>query len=132
MANRDCVGRIERHHIMSGSDRNKSTKYGLIAPLCTKHHRIGNDAVHQSRQTNDKLKALAHIAFEKHYPKLDWLKIFGRNYKHLLTETVRICDVTNCFEKGVSKTYNPYSEFTLCEKHFDLIFNDEDEEDDGI
>lgn len=75
---------IERHHILGAADRNKSTKYGLIAPLCPSCHRIGRHSVHQNRANSDKLKAKAHIAFEQCYPDLDFLRIFGRNYKHLL------------------------------------------------
>jgi len=75
---------IERHHIMNAADRNKSTKYGLIAPLCVYCHRVGRHAVHNNAKNMNMLKAKAHVAFEKHYPEEDWLKTFGRNYKHLL------------------------------------------------
>ena len=81
-----CSGRIERHHVMNGSDRDKSTKYGLIAPLCIGHHTMLPDAVHRSRYSADQIRAKAHIAFEHEYPDLNWLNIFGRNYKHLLEE----------------------------------------------
>ena len=77
---------IERHHIMNGADRNKSTKYKLIAPLCVYCHRIGRHAVHQNRENSDRLKAKAQLAFEEHYPELSFLQIFGRNFKHLLED----------------------------------------------
>jgi len=74
----------ERHHVFGASERSKSTEYGLIAPLCTYHHRMPPYGVHHNRQNNDKLKAKAQIAFKKKYPELDFLRIFGRNYAHLL------------------------------------------------
>lgn len=86
MKNSKCMGRIERHHCMNGADRDKSDKYGLIAPLCTGHHTLLPDAVHKSRASMDHFRAKSHIAFDKHYPELDWLRVFGRNYKHLLEE----------------------------------------------
>ena len=77
---------VERHHVFGASERNKSAEYGLIAPLCIYHHRMPPYGVHHNRKNNDKLKAKAHIAFEEHYPDLDFLRIFGRNYKHLLED----------------------------------------------
>lgn len=84
LADGTCFGRIEYHHCMPASDRNKSTKYGLIAPLCQNHHRIGRKAVHNNAENMNKLKALSHVAFEREYPNKDWLRIFGRNFSHLL------------------------------------------------
>ena len=81
-----CFGRIEYHHVMPASNRKKSTEYGLIAPLCSNHHRISREAVHNNAENMNFLKAKAHIAFEKYYPGLSWLKIFGRNYRWIIDE----------------------------------------------
>ena len=81
-----CSGRLEVHHIMNKSDRKKSTLYGLTAPLCSNHHRVSREAVHNNAENMNFLKAKAHIAFEEHYPGLSWLKIFGRNYRWIIDE----------------------------------------------
>ena len=72
---------IEIHHIMGGPNRAKSTKYGLVVPLCRRCHNEPPDGVHFNRQRMDALRAEAQAKFEERYPDLDWLKIFGRNYK---------------------------------------------------
>ena len=72
---------VEIHHIMFGTaNRKLSDKYGLVVPLCPYCHR-GGQGVHQNRQLDLKLKKLAQSKFEQEYPDLDWLEIFGRNYK---------------------------------------------------
>ena len=83
-----CQGRVERHHIMNGADRKKSDKYGLIAPLCSNHHRVGREAVHNNARNMNLLKAKAHIMFREHYPELNWLRIFGRNYAWIIEDKI--------------------------------------------
>lgn len=71
---------IEIHHIMNGSYRNKSTKYGLIVPLCRSHHTGSSEAVHQDRIISNKLKAEAQKRFEKRYGHEKWMEEFNKNY----------------------------------------------------
>lgn len=72
--------RIEIHHIYSGCYRKKSTQYGLVVPLCYNCHQ-GTNGVHFNRLKMDKLRAIGQKAFEREYPDLDFVKIFGRNYE---------------------------------------------------
>jgi len=72
---------IEIHHIYSGAFRNKSMKYGLVVPLCHYCHNEPPNGVHHNRKNMDYLRKLGQEAFEKKYPELDFMKIFGRNYK---------------------------------------------------
>ena len=74
--------RVEDHHIFFGNaKRELSEKYGLKVWLCSRHHR-GTNGVHgkNGKVLNMKLKKLGQEAFEHHYPDLNFLKIFGRNY----------------------------------------------------
>ena len=71
----------EEHHIMfGGQHRKKSEHYGLKVYLCIPHHRTGKEAVHLNKETNELLKEIAQIAFEKKYNHELWMKEFGRNY----------------------------------------------------
>lgn len=68
---------IEWHHVFSNSNRNKSTEYKLIVPLCQRCHQ----QVHQDYELMHQLRVIGQIAFEKEYPNKDFLSIFHRNYK---------------------------------------------------
>lgn len=72
---------IEIHEIFFGPLRNKSIQYGLVVPLCPECHK-GTYGVHGSRgrMLNTNLKENGQMAFEKKFPELDFLRIFGRNY----------------------------------------------------
>ena len=72
--------RIEIHHIYSNCYRKKSTQYGLVVPLCYECHQ-GTNGVHHNRQKMDYLRTIGQAKFEEAYPNLDFIKIFGRNYK---------------------------------------------------
>lgn len=69
------------HHVFGAANRKHSTKYGLVVPLCPYHHNESAQAVHFNKEFMDMLHECGQIAFEKAYPKLDFIKIFGRNYK---------------------------------------------------
>lgn len=71
---------LEQHHIFGGANRKKSTKYKLTVPLCHGCHNEPPGGVHHNRKNNDKLKELGQKAFEQHYPNLNFLQLFGRNY----------------------------------------------------
>ena len=65
------------HEVFFGSNRQVSIRYGLVIPVCSKCHRI----IHN----DSNLQKLWHIRgqeiFEKTYPDLDFVSIFGQNYK---------------------------------------------------
>lgn len=73
---------LHRHHIFGGANRRLSEKYGLWVYLCGYHHNLGGaDSVHYNAEINSFLRQTGQIAFEHTYPELDFMKIFGRNYK---------------------------------------------------
>ena len=68
---------VNKHEIFFGRNRKNSMKYGLVMPLCYRCHiEIHRNSIQQ---------AIWHVKgqekFEEIYPDLDFLKIFGRNYK---------------------------------------------------
>ena len=67
------------HEVIFGSNRLNSIKYGLVIPVCAEHHL----ECHKNSELQHVWKLKAQIEFEKHYPDLDFIKIFGRNYKTL-------------------------------------------------
>lgn len=72
---------VEKHETDFGTaNRKLSIKYGLVVPLCYKHHR-GTYGVHgrEGSKLNKKLKELGQKAFEYHYPDLNYSDIFGEN-----------------------------------------------------
>lgn len=71
---------IEIHHIMSGPFRDKSTKYGLVVPLCHWCHNEPPNGVHFNRERMDALRKIAQKRFMELHPDIDWIKTFGRNY----------------------------------------------------
>ena len=83
--NRDINPKIvyEHHVIFGGTSGRKalSEKYGLKVWLCLYHHTEGKEAVHNNHERARLLQAEAQEAFEKRYPDLDFLQIFGMNYK---------------------------------------------------
>lgn len=76
-----CTNNLNTHEILFGTaNRKQSIKYGLCCKLCYKHHNGSNEGVHFNKALDLKLKKLAQKKFEEHYPDLDFVKIFGRNY----------------------------------------------------
>ena len=72
----------EEHHVIFGTaGKRLSEKYGLKVYLCHEHHRTSKDAVHQNHEMAALIKDKAQRAFEREYPDLDFMAIFGRNYK---------------------------------------------------
>lgn len=73
-------GACEWHHIFGAGNRKFSEKYGLKVRL---HHNCHNEppfGVHHNKNTMDYLHKIGQQAFEKAYPDLEFIKIFGRNY----------------------------------------------------
>lgn len=73
---------VQDHHIFHGTAKRKlSEKYGLKVWLCNRHH-TGEAGVHSKNGhfLDLKIKKLGQQAFEYHYPDLEFIRIFGRNY----------------------------------------------------
>ena len=68
------------HHIFNGAMKRKSEKYGLLLPLCMRHH-TGDEGVHTDPDKMKETKAFGQAMFELYYPELDFLEIFKKNYK---------------------------------------------------
>ena len=64
------------HEIFGGSNRINSMKYGLVLPLCFKHHQ----EIHNSKELQDIYHRIGQDRFNLHYPDLDFDSIFHRNY----------------------------------------------------
>lgn len=70
---------VEIHHCIHGisSNMDNAEKYGLLIPLCHIHHHKLHDHGYKDKY----YQAQAQKRFEEVYPELNFLKIFGRNYK---------------------------------------------------
>ena len=71
---------IEIHHIYGGAFRKKSTKYGLVVPLCRACHNEPPYGVHFNRERMDQIRAIGQRAFMEHYPDKNFMEEFGRNF----------------------------------------------------
>ena len=70
-----------RHHVLYGtSNRKNSEKYGLVVPLCYRHHNGSGDGVHFNKTLDLELKMYAQDRFMEEYPEENFLQIFGRNW----------------------------------------------------
>ena len=57
-----------------------SIKYGCCVSLCATHHNLSNTSVHHNREMDLNLKREMQKKFERVYPELDFIKIFGKSY----------------------------------------------------
>ena len=71
---------LEAHHIYGGANRKNSTKYGLVVYLCHYCHNEPPNGVHHNKARMDYLRQEGQRQFIKHYPTLDFIKIFHKNY----------------------------------------------------
>ena len=72
----------EEHHVVFGvQNRTKAEHYGLKVYLCHEHHTEGEYAVHKNYKIARMLQNEAQMRFEAVHPELDWMSVFGRNYK---------------------------------------------------
>lgn len=71
--------RVEIHHIFGGANRKNSERFGLIVPLCHRHH-TGEDGVHFDKNMMDKFHQIGQRYFETVATRAEFMKIFGRNY----------------------------------------------------
>lgn len=71
----------EEHHILYGSGRRElSESEGLKVDLCPDHHRNGQQAVHNNRDTRELLCEIAQLEFEVDHTHEEWMRIAGKNY----------------------------------------------------
>ena len=72
---------IEIHHIFSGSNRQHSTAFGCVVPLCHECHQ-GTNGVHSNREKMDYLRKVAQSCCEHeyHWTEQDFRSVFHRNY----------------------------------------------------
>lgn len=68
------------HELFYGSYRHISIRYGMIIPLCLKHHTEGKYSVHMNRDLDLKLKKIGQQIFEKKYDHNLFMKEFKINY----------------------------------------------------
>lgn len=69
------------HEVFYGTaNRQKSIRYGCCVSLCAIHHNLSNMSVHFNKDMDLNLKRTMQKRFVEVYPKLDFLKIFGKNY----------------------------------------------------
>lgn len=71
---------LETHHVFGASNRDKSEKYGLVVRLCHYCHNEPPIGVHHNRDTDLMLKQIAQEEFQKRYPDINFVQLFGRNY----------------------------------------------------
>lgn len=64
------------HEVIFGKNRKNSMEYGLVLPLCYDHHKL----MHSSTPLIEEYKKRGQALFEKTYPDLDFVGIFGKNY----------------------------------------------------
>ena len=73
---------IHKHEIFFGrGKRELSIKYGLVVPLCQKHHQ-GTNGVHgKNGHTLDiELKKLGQKAFERTHTREEFMSLFYKDY----------------------------------------------------
>ena len=72
---------IHIHEVFYGrGKRQLSIKYGCCVGLCAWHHNGSKEGVHFNKYLDTKLKKFSQKKFMEHYPELNFVKIFGKNY----------------------------------------------------
>jgi hypothetical protein len=74
---------INKHEIFYGSNRHNSIKWGLVIPLCTAEHHVGNAiGIHADKELDRIWKKKGQLAYMKHYNKNidEFISVFGKNY----------------------------------------------------
>lgn len=71
------TGKIDRHEVFFGSNRDNSKRYGMWCDLCRNCH---NEVHRGDGELNQLLKREAQRIFEQTHSRNDFMRIFGRNY----------------------------------------------------
>ena len=75
------VDNLHKHHIFSGSaKRELSEKYGLWIWLRADWHNMSDYGIHFDSNLDLKIKKMAQKCFEKTFPDLNFVEIFGEDY----------------------------------------------------
>ena len=82
-------GDLECHHIFGGANRQNSTKYGLVVPLCHTCHNEPPDGVHFNLGNRLSLQARGQRAFESIQSHQAFMDIFGEDYIEQYEEYVK-------------------------------------------
>jgi len=85
----ECNTEINKHEVFYGAYRHTSIKWGLVIPLCEKHHTIDNSSIHENREFDLAMKFKAQSIFEKKYShdlflrefKIDYIKKYSNQKK---------------------------------------------------
>lgn len=71
----------EEHHILFGSGRRELAEAeGIKVDLCIPHHRTGQQAAHNCRETRELLCRIAQEEYELTHTHGEWMQIAGKNY----------------------------------------------------
>ena len=71
---------LVRHEVFPASNRDESKYFGLWVYLTPYWHDMSNEGVHFNKELDLKLRKYAQAEFEIHFPELDFVEIFGKNY----------------------------------------------------
>ena len=74
------------HEVFYGSYRLVSIRYGMVIPLCLKHHTEGKYSVHQNRQLDLQIKKMSQKIFENKYGHELFMKEFKIDYREKYKE----------------------------------------------
>ena len=67
---------LETHHCLHGPRRAAADKYKLVVRLCNTYHRN----LHDHGDHDQELEAIAQTVFEAKYGRVEWMRVFGKNY----------------------------------------------------
>lgn len=71
----------EEHHILFGSGRRELAEAeGIKVDLCIPHHRTGQQAAHNCRETRELLCRIAQEEYEQTHTHEEWMRLAGKNY----------------------------------------------------
>ena len=73
---------IEKNEIFSGSYRHLSIEYGMVNPLCKKHHEL----FHKDREFNLRVKVQFEEEFLNEHSLDEFIQLFGKDYRITLKE----------------------------------------------
>ena len=64
------------HEVFGGRNRANSMKYGIVIPLCLKHHA----EIHKNKELQEIYHKIGQDRFNLHYSNLNFIEIFKKNY----------------------------------------------------
>jgi len=75
---------VNLHEVFGGRNRLNSIKYKLVIPLCIceHHNQVECKGIHFDKKLKKEWQIKGQIVFEQTYPDLNFIQIFGRNYKN--------------------------------------------------